>query len=81
MAKLTPPTKMVFNISVALGVIALILYFVNVFGIAAISMNLAFWIAAAASVNILTHACVEAHFVNAVATIALFPLSLQNIVG
>jgi len=48
MAQLTPPTKMVFNISVALGVIALILYFVNVFGIAAISMNLAFWIAAAA---------------------------------
>jgi len=48
MARLTPPTKMVFNISIALGVIALILYFVNVFGIAAISMNLAFWIAAAA---------------------------------
>ena len=48
MARLTPPTKVVFNISIVLGVIALILYFVNVFGIAAISMNLAFWIAAAA---------------------------------
>jgi hypothetical protein len=48
MARLTPPTKMVFNISVVLGVIALILYFVNVFGIATISMNIAFWIAAAA---------------------------------
>ena len=48
MAKLTPPTKMVFNISVVLGVIALILYFVNVFGMATISMNLAFWLAAAA---------------------------------
>ena len=48
MARLTPPTKMVFNISIALGVIALILYFVNVFGVATISMNLAFWIAAAA---------------------------------
>lgn len=48
MARLTSPTKIVFNISIVLGVIALILYFVNVFGIAAISMNLAFWIAAAA---------------------------------
>ena len=48
MARLTPPTKMVFNISVVLGVIALILYFVNVFGIATISMNIAFWIAAGA---------------------------------
>lgn len=48
MARLTSPTKIVFNISIVLGVIALILYFVNVFGIAAISMNLVFWIAAAA---------------------------------
>jgi hypothetical protein len=48
MANLTPPTKMIFNISVILGVIALILYFVNVFGVAAISMNIAFWVAAAA---------------------------------
>ncbi len=48
MARLTPPTKMVFNISVILGVIALILYFVNVFGVASISMNIAFWLAAAA---------------------------------
>lgn len=48
MAQLTPPTKMIFNISVILGVIALILYFVNVFGVASISMNLAFWIATAA---------------------------------
>jgi len=48
MAQLTPPTKMIFNISVVLGVIALILYFVNVFGVASISMNLAFWIAVVA---------------------------------
>lgn len=48
MANLTPPTKMIFNISVILGVIALIIYFVNVFGVAAISMNIAFWAAAAA---------------------------------
>lgn len=48
MAQLTPPTKMIFNISVVLGVIALILYFVNVFGMASISMNLAFWVAVAA---------------------------------
>lgn len=48
MANLTPPTKMIFNISVILGVIALIIYFVNVFGVAEISMNIAFWAAAAA---------------------------------
>ena len=48
MAKLTPPTKMVFNISVILGVIALLLYFVNVYGVADIPMHLAFWVAAGA---------------------------------
>jgi Na+-transporting NADH:ubiquinone oxidoreductase subunit NqrB len=48
MARLTPPTKIVFNISIVLGVISLILYFVNVFDVAAVSMNLVFWIAAAA---------------------------------
>ena len=48
MARLTPPTKMIFNISVVLGVIALLLYFINVFGIFTVSMNLAFWVAATA---------------------------------
>ena len=43
--RLTPPTKMVFNISVVLGVLALILYFVNVFAIAAVPMHLSFWVA------------------------------------
>lgn len=33
MAQLTPPTKMMFNISVILGVIAILLYFLGVFGI------------------------------------------------
>lgn len=46
--RLTPPSKMVFNISVVLGVLALILYFINVFAIAAVPMHLAFWVAAAA---------------------------------
>lgn len=48
MAQLTPPTKMIFNISVLLGVIALIMYFVNVFAVASISMTIAFWVAVAA---------------------------------
>ena len=48
MAKLTPPTKMVFNISVILGVIALLLYFVNVYAVADMPMHVAFWVATAA---------------------------------
>jgi len=59
MANLTPPTKMIFNISVILGVIGLILYFVNVFGIAAVSMNLAFWIAAAAWGVLMAGVCMK----------------------
>lgn len=46
--RLTPPTKMVFNISVILGVIAVLLYLLNVFSILATPMHLAFWIAVAA---------------------------------
>jgi len=45
MARLTPPTKMVFNISVILGIIALLLYLANVFGIFATPMHIAFWVA------------------------------------
>ncbi len=48
MAKLSPPTRIVFNISVILGVIALLFYFINVYDVANISMNLAFWVATAA---------------------------------
>ncbi len=59
MANLTPPTKMNFNISVILGVIALILYFVNVFGVATISMNLAFWVAAAAWIVLMVGVCMK----------------------
>ena len=59
MARLTPPTRMNFNISVILGVIALILYFVNVFGVAEISMNLAFWIAAAAWAVLTAGVCMK----------------------
>lgn len=47
-ARLTPPTKMVFNISVVLGVLALILYFLNVFAIAAVPWHLGFWTGIAA---------------------------------
>lgn len=46
--RLTPPTKMVFNISVVLGVLALILYFLNVFAIATIPWHLSFWAGIAA---------------------------------
>lgn len=59
MANLTPPTKMIFNISVVLGVIALILYFINVFGMASISMNLAFWIATAAWGVLMAGVCMK----------------------
>lgn len=52
-ARLTPPTKMVFNISVILGVIALLLYFLNVFAILAMPMHLAFWVGIAAWVVLL----------------------------
>lgn len=48
MAKLTPPTKNVFNISVILGVIAIVLYLLNVFVIVAVPMAIAFWVAVAA---------------------------------
>lgn len=48
MANLTPPTKNVFNISVILGVIAIILYLLNVFAVAAVPMAIAFWLAVAA---------------------------------
>ncbi len=48
MAQLTPPTKNVFNISVILGVIAIILYLLTVFAIAAVPMEIAFWVAVAA---------------------------------
>ncbi len=59
MANLTPPTKMNFNISVILGVIALVLYFINVFGVATISMNLAFWVAAAAWAVLMVGVCMK----------------------
>lgn len=59
MANLTPPTKTIFNISVLLGVIALIMYFVNVFGVATISMNLAFWVAAAAWGVLMAGVCMK----------------------
>ena len=59
MARLTSPTKMIFNISVILGVIALILYFVIVFGVAAISMHLAFWVAAAAWAVLMAGVCMK----------------------
>jgi hypothetical protein len=49
MAKqLTPPTKMVFNISVILGVVALLLYCLNVFALFVTPMHLAFWVGIAA---------------------------------
>jgi hypothetical protein len=50
---------MIFNISVVLGVISLILYFVNVFGVAAISMNLVFWVAAAAWGVLMAGVCMK----------------------
>lgn len=59
MANLTPPTKMIFNISVILGIIALILYFVIVFDVAAVSMNLAFWIATAAWGVLMAGVCMK----------------------
>jgi len=46
--QLTPPTKMVFNISVLLGVIAILLYLANVFAIFVTPIHLAFWVAIAA---------------------------------
>ncbi len=48
MARLTPPTKIIFNISVILGVIALLLYFLNVFAIFVTPMHLGFWAGIAA---------------------------------
>lgn len=45
---LTPPTKMMFNTSIVLGVIALLLYFLNVFAILATPIHLGFWVAIAA---------------------------------
>jgi hypothetical protein len=47
-ARLTPPTKMIFNLSILLGVIAIILYLLNVFAIFATPMHLAFWVAVVA---------------------------------
>jgi hypothetical protein len=48
MAKLTPPTKNVFNLSILLGIVAIVMYLANVFGIFAVPMALAFWVAVAA---------------------------------
>lgn len=45
--RLTPPSKMVFNMSVVLGVLALILYFINLFEVAVVPIHLAFWVAMA----------------------------------
>lgn len=59
MANLTPPTKMIFNISVILGVIALIIYFVNVFGVASVSMIIAFWVAVAAWAVLMAGVCMK----------------------
>ena len=59
MAKLSSPTKMVFNISVILGVIALLLYFVNVYGAADIPMHLAFWVAAGAWGVLMAGVCMK----------------------
>lgn len=59
MANLTPPTKRIFNISTILGVIALILYFVNVFGVAGISVIWAFWFAAAAWGVLMAGVCMK----------------------
>lgn len=42
---LTPPTKMSFNISVILAVIALVLYFLNVLEVFTTPMHLAMWVA------------------------------------
>jgi len=59
MANLTPPTRMNFNISVILGVIALVLYFINVFGVATISMNVGFWVAVAAWAVLMVGVCMK----------------------
>ena len=59
MARLTSPTKMIFNISVILGVIGLILYFVNVFGVGSISMNIVFWVATAAWGVLMAGVCMK----------------------
>ncbi|MEC9369056.1 MAG: hypothetical protein VX871_10245 [Pseudomonadota bacterium] len=50
--KLSPPTKIAFNISVILGIVALLLYFAGVFGVVsggfAAVAHLALWVAVAA---------------------------------
>lgn len=59
MARLSSPTKMVFNISVVLGVIALLLYFVTVFAIANVSMIITFWVALAAWAVLMAGVCMK----------------------
>jgi len=50
---------MVFNISVVLGVIALLLYFVTVFAIANVSMIITFWVALAAWAVLMAGVCMK----------------------
>lgn len=57
--KLTPPTKMVFNISVLLGVIAILLYFLNVFALFATPMHLGFWVGIAAWGLLMAGVCMK----------------------
>lgn len=57
--RLSPPTKMIFNISVVLGVIALILYFLNVFAVVSVSVVWAFWVAVFAWAALLAGVCMK----------------------
>lgn len=56
---LTPPTKVVFNISVLLGVIALLLYLLNVFALFATPMHLGFWVGIAAWGVLMAGVCMK----------------------
>lgn len=61
--RLSPPTKLAFNVSVILGIIALLLYFAGVFGMVgggfAAVAHWALWVAVAAWAVLLAGVCMK----------------------